>query len=272
MHADDRPTGTRFATDTAVEPLGPGCFRARLDRGWWIQRGPNGGYLAAILQRAICAAVDDPTRSPRSLTVHYLRPPAEGDVDVEATVERSGRTLSTVTARMSQGGKLVALAVGALATERDGGVELDDTQMPDVPPPEACQPMPGGGPDIPMRGRYETRPAVGGPLFAGEGPEALTGGWIRLADGEPLDPIVLVALTDAWPPAVFTKVVAPLAVPTVDLTVHLRQPITDPDGWCLAVFRTRLAAGGYLEEDGEVWSQDGRLLAQSRQLAVAAPV
>jgi hypothetical protein len=33
-------------------------------------------------------------------------------------------------------------------------------------------------------------------------------------------------------------------------------------------FRTTVAAEGYLEEDGEVWSLDGRLLAQSRQLAL----
>jgi acyl-CoA thioesterase len=33
-------------------------------------------------------------------------------------------------------------------------------------------------------------------------------------------------------------------------------------------FESRLAAGGLWEEDGEVWSRDGRLLAQSRQLAM----
>ena len=61
-------------------------------------------------------------------------------------------------------------------------------------------------------------------------------------------------------------------VPTIDLTVHLRHPVTDPSGWCLVVFQTRLVANGYLEEDGEVWSEDGRLLAHSRQLAVALPM
>ena len=50
--------------------------------------------------------------------------------------------------------------------------------MPEVAPPDECPPMPPG-PDIPMRARYETRLAIGGPLFA-EGPAALTGGWIRL--------------------------------------------------------------------------------------------
>ena len=42
------------------------------------------------------------------------------------------------------------------------------------------------------------------------------------------------------------------------------------DDWTLAAFRTRVVREGFLEEDGELWSQDGRLLAHSRQLAVLA--
>lgn len=260
----------RFAADTAVTPIAPGRWAANLDRGWWIERGPNGGYLAAIVHRALAAAVDDAGRALRSLTVHYLRPPAEGPVEVEVTVERAGRTLSTASARMTQDGATVALAVAALAADRPGAVDFDDAAMPEVAPPDRCPPVPGG-PPIPMRERYETRLAVGGPLFV-EGPTALTGGWIRLAGGEPLDAFAATALTDAWPPAVFTRLARPMAVPTVDLTVHHRHPVADPAAWSLVVFRTRVSAAGYLEEDGEVWSEDGRLLAQSRQLAVAAPV
>lgn len=260
----------RFATDTAVTAVAPGRWRASLDLGWWIQRGPNGGYLAAIVQRAMRAEVADPDRATRSLTVHYLRPPVEGPVEIDVTVERSGRSLSTVSARMEQEGRTIALALCALATDRPDSTDFDDATMPEVAPPDRC-PAVDTGPTIPMRDRYESRLAVGGPMFV-EGPRALTGGWIRLADGEPLDELVVTALTDAWPPAVFTRAAVPLAVPTVDLTVHLRHPVVDPGAWSLVVFRTQISARGYLEEDGEVWSEDGRLLAQSRQLAVATPV
>ena len=63
-----------------------------------------------------------------------------------------------------------------------------------------------------------------------------------------------------------------MAVPTVDLTVHFRAPLPPPgarpEDSYLVVFRTRVAAGGFMEEDGELWSRDGVLLCQSRQLAV----
>ena len=45
----------RFDRDTALTPLGEGRFGVRIDRGWWIIRGPNGGYLAAILAKAAAA-------------------------------------------------------------------------------------------------------------------------------------------------------------------------------------------------------------------------
>jgi acyl-CoA thioesterase len=65
-------------------------------------------------------------------------------------------------------------------------------------------------------------------------------------------------------------------VPTVDLTIHFRagapgDGVADDD-WALVVFRSNVAAEGFVEEDGEVWSADGRLLAHSRQLSMLLPV
>ena len=127
----------RFDVDTALEALGAGRFEGRIDRGWWIQRGPNGGYVTAIALRAAVLAVREAERAPRSLTVHFTRPPDEGPVQLETRVERSGRSLSTVSVRMLQRGRLVALALAALSKPRPGP-ELDRLRMPEVPPPERC--------------------------------------------------------------------------------------------------------------------------------------
>src|SRR5437868_9208634 len=132
---------SRFALDTAVTPVGDHRYTARIDRGWWIVRGPNGGYLAALILRAITTDVADRARRPRSFTVHYLRPPREGHADLVVLPERVGRTTTVVTARMMQDGKLTALAVAALGTDRPGP-EFAHLVPPQVPQPMEIAPPP----------------------------------------------------------------------------------------------------------------------------------
>ena len=263
----------RFAIDTAVTPEGDGRYAARIDPGWWIERGPNGGYVAALVLRAVTAEVGEVARRLRSFTVHYLAPPSEGPVEVQARLERAGRSMSSVSARLVQDGRLLAIAVGAFSVSRPS-VEFNDLVMPDVAPPETLEPLEAQiGPA--MRQRYEQRWALGPPPFSGAD-RAESGGWIRFNRAEAgddgpvaLDPVGLVAMADAWLPPVFGRLRAPAAVPTIDLTVHLRSPIPEGyDDWVLVSFRTSVASDGFIEEDGELWTRDGRLLAQSRQLAL----
>lgn len=212
------------------------------------------------------AEVDDPTRRPRSITLHYLRPGQVGPCEVHVTVERAGRGMTTATARFVQGGKDAILATVALGVDRDGPA-IDHHPAPDVPRPEDLEPR-DGGPEMSFRQRFDIRHAIGPQPFE-RADRAETGGWLRLADGEPLDDVALLMLCDAWPPAVFALAELPVGVPTIDLTVHFRHRPPDRSDWVLVRFRTTVVADGYLEEDGEVWSSDGQLLAHSRQLAVA---
>jgi acyl-CoA thioesterase len=267
---------SRFARDTAVEAQGGGHYTGLIDTAWWIVRGPNGGYLAAIVLRAILAEAGDPARAARSLTVHYTRPPEEGPVDIDVTKEREGRTVTTLSARLTQHGKLMAIALAAVATDRSA-LSFHDAVMPSVPGPDDLVAAPNLGPaEVPIRAQFETRWAIGTPPSRepGRRPDdvAEVGGWIRLADPEPVDSVVVAALTDAWMPAVFSRMTEPVGVPTVDLTIHFREPPPLRPDWSLVRFTSRHAAHGYVEEDGEVWSTDGRLLAQSRQLGLFVPM
>lgn len=268
----------RFDQDTAVTPVGEGRYEVEINRGWWIVRGPNGGYVAAILAKAADHAVADAERPLRSLTIHFLRPPQEGPAHVETVVERIGRTVTTVSARLVQNGKLQALATAAHAVPRemDGFVHA---KMPDVRPPEECEARERPTDrDMPsLHDRYEQRFAIGPAPFSEEKRtrEARTGGWIRLREPRPWDTAEIAAISDAWPPAIFASSDMPPTtggVPTVDLTVHILAPEAlaslAPDAFVLVDFTTRAVQGGYLEEDGEIWSADGRLLAQARQVGV----
>ncbi len=284
--SDDRrePEPHRFDRDTHVTPAERGpqddaataVFDARIDPGWWIVAGPNGGYLAAILLRSMIEAVGDASREPRSQTTHFTARPQLGPARLVVRVERSGRSLSTVTARLEQEGHLVALSVGALGTKREGdGPSFQEVHMPEVPPPASVPPRPvEEGPSFAFRGRYELRPVFGLGDPAPEAP-AVTGGWIRPVGPRAGDAPLVAALCDAWPPAVFRKLGAAegsRGVPTVELTVHFRAPDVvrrlAPDAHYLVRFATRMARDGFVEEDGEIWSETGTLLAQSRQLAL----
>jgi acyl-CoA thioesterase len=261
---------TAFDRDTGVEPLGDGRFAARFSPDWRVVRGPNGGYAAAVMVQAIAAAVAEPERQLRSLTVHYLRPPLEGDVEIAVTIERAGRGMTSVSARALQEGKVVLLALAAVGGPYEGAIAYTDAQPPQVPPPEevAVPEAVFQFPDMSFRDHFELRPALGTPIFSGRGP-AVTGGWIRLREQRPLDAALLVALTDSWWPAPYGPADRVLVAPTIDLTVHLRAALPRPHDDVLMEVRSDTAVDGYFEEDTRLFARDGTLLAHSRQLALA---
>jgi acyl-CoA thioesterase len=270
-------TPTRFERDTAVTALGEGRYGARIDRGWWIIAGPNGGYVAAIVLRAVVAAVGDATRRPRSATFHYLRPPDEGPVEVEVTVERSGRNVTNASARMTQGGRTTVLALVSLGTDRQAPVSFDeDAELPVGPdgrtvPLWSTLPVADVDPDreIPMRANYDMRWALGDrPFRPTERARARCGGWLRLLDPTVVDEVVLLAMADAWLPPIFSRLAEMVAVPTVDLTVHFRGRPAEERGWTFVDFASPVARDGYLVEHGTIRDETGRLLADVRQLAV----
>lgn len=260
---------TTFDDDTAVQRVSGDTFRATIDRKWWVLRGPNGGYVAAILERAMTAAVDDPARPARSITVHFLTPPDAGPVDVHTQIERQGRALTSTSARLVQGDRLIATAVGAFSARRDA-IEYSEVEMPNVPLPDEVpsRALEGAPAHAAM---FDWRPAIG-PVPFEEGDQAITGGWFRLREPQVADPVVLTSYADGWFPALFFRTREPVGVPTVDFTVHFRAslplPNARPDDFYLVVFRAPLAHEGFVVEDGEIWSEDGRLVAQVRQLAV----
>ena len=170
---------SRFDTDTAVVPIGDGAYDARIDAGWWIERGPNGGYIAALVMQALLAEVADPERHARSLTVHYLAPAVEGPAEVVVRTERTGRLVRYLTARLTQGDRLIATAQAAFATFNSDGPAFADPSFPDYPHPDTIDPddrPTGARPDAPAlrvpphhrRARGTARPAPPRPA-AGSG-------------------------------------------------------------------------------------------------------
>jgi acyl-CoA thioesterase len=248
-----------FDDDIALTRGGDGTIAD----GWATPRGPHGGYVMAILARAMQRAAD---RQARSITCHFLRPPAVGPVHVTTDVVRAGRAMTTVTARMEQNGKPVALTLGAFSGAYEAP-EVGELPMPPVAPSEPnTTPLPGAPP---FARRLALQPRFGDPPLSGSDQDEV-GGWIDLPEADALDGAALCVLADGYYPAIWPRLTELHAAPTIDLTVHVRATLP-VEGPLLVRFRSRLARDGFFEEDGELWTRDGTLVAQSRQLALLLP-
>jgi acyl-CoA thioesterase len=237
-----------------------------------VQSGPNGGYVAALLMRALIATVGDAARPPRSLTVHYLQPAVAGPATVEVDVLRAGRSLSFVAARLLQDDRLVATASSAFGSGRSDLAFQDGRPPSDLPSADELAP-PETPPVLtpPIADRLDYRPTRPAELFGGGDAEFWC--WLRLRDNAPVDASVLALYVDAMIPTLFIRATTPVLVPTIDLTVHFRSaPRAGYDGWCLGHVRTRTVAEGFAEEDCDIYDDSGVLLAQSRQLGLVVPL
>ncbi|MEE1757072.1 thioesterase family protein [Streptomyces sp. SP18CS02] len=267
---------SEFDRDTAVTLRESGVYDAELSAGWTIIQAVNGGYLLALLGRALGDALPHP--DPFTISAHYLTPSVPGPAVIRTETVRTGRTLSTGQASLFQyaedGSEVERIRV--LASYGDLDALPDDVRTtakpPAIPPIEHCLGASDGPARIPGSSAITERLdikldpatvgwAVGAPSGKGE-----MRGWFGLADGRDPDPLSLLLTVDALPPTSFELGLSGWT-PTVELTAHIRcRPAPGP---LRVAITTRNLAGGFLEEDAEVWDSADRLVAQSRQLARA---
>ncbi|MFH9862324.1 thioesterase family protein [Streptomyces sp. NPDC017202] len=267
---------SEFDRDTAVTLREPGVYDTELSAGWTIFGAVNGGYLLAVLGRALADAL--PHGDPFTVTAHYLSASRPGPAVVRTETVRAGRTVSTGQASLFQydeeGREVERIRV--LASYGDLGALPDDVRTsarpPAFPPIGQCfgpEDGPAPAPDadqqpIAERLMLKLDPSTVGWALGQPSGKGEMRAWFGLADGRDADPLSLLLAVDALPPTAFDLGIAGW-VPTIELTVHVRcRPAPGPLRVSLT---TRNLAGGFLEEDGEVWDSEDRLVAQSRQLA-----
>jgi acyl-coenzyme A thioesterase PaaI-like protein len=274
-----------FDRDIAVTRRSEDVYAAELRAGWLVGGGVNGGYLLAVIGNAVRERLDGTGHlDPFSVSAHYLSAAVPGPALVETRVVRAGGRFSTVAATLLQevDGRPVA-RISALATYGDLDSAHDATTdaaadalhlalpVPELPPLEECV-LTTDAPDevrrmAPLLERFGTRLDPESAMWAVGKPsrKGLIQGWFELADHRPLDPIALLLVVDALPPVTF-DLGMPGWAPTLELTAHVRAK--PAPGWAVVRHYTRTVAGGMFEEDCEVWDSTGRLVAQSRQLAL----
>jgi acyl-CoA thioesterase len=238
-----------------------------LDGRWSIGGKPHGGYL---LRTAVAPLLTEDHPHPLTVSAIFLRSPDPGPASVVTSTLRTGRSVSQHRTSVVQHDATVLEALvttGTLATDAPFWSAGD---VPDLPPVEDCprndpEPFPGF-----RIGHLEFVEVRRDPAAFGVPPDEHPGElhcWVRMVDA-PATALDLVLLADALPPIPLAMGL-PGWVPTLELTVYVRG--VPAPGWLRARHRTRLMAGGYLEEDCDLWDSSGALVVQARQLAGIRP-
>lgn len=258
---------SRFEHDTALASLEPpGTFQATIDSSWWVPGGPNGGYLAAMLVRALRERLED-AGPLRSIHVAFVDRADPGPARVETTVQREGRSVTMAGVELAQGGPPLTVAQATFGRRRTGGrfVASDPPEVSSFDEGEELSQTDGLEPPT-FTQHCEFRVVGGDPPLTGR-PGGDMQVWMRLAEPAPYDEPLTVFLADAWMPAVYTALDEPVPAPSLDLTVQVNAipgdlGAQDP---LLGVFRAETAHEGYAFEDGELWTPEGELVARARQ-------
>lgn len=245
----------------------PSPVELELDRTWTY--GPDvqhGGHLLERVTEAAVGCVEHP--DPLAVTSHFLSGPRLGAATVEREVLRAGRSVSTVHARLMQGGRTCVDVVVTAGRLGEPGPPLYAAGAPPaLPPVEQClrnAALPGQSPNgITEQLDLRLDPSAAG-WMSTPADVAEIRGWVRYASGRQAGPLALVCLADALPPVTFALGLTGW-VPTIELTVHVRA--VPAPGWLRLVQRARLITDGWLDESCEIWDSTDRLVAQGAQLA-----
>ena len=258
-----------FDRAVAAVPSGDGVYETPVEDRWDINGNANGGYLLALVANAMRA--ESGRAHPLSVSMHYLSPAPAGEARTHAEVVKAGRRLATVTGRLVRDGRDLVRSIGTFGDlDAAQGNQYSVRPMVDMPAYEECQQRPQTS-DIPLglSSRLDMRLHPDDTGFARNEPSgtARVRGWFAFADGRPVDTLALLLAADAFPPVMFNLYGVQGWVPTIEFTAHVRA--VPAPGPIACEFTSTVVQGGYWEEDGVMWDSTGRVVAMSRQLALA---
>lgn len=250
-----------FGEATAVRRVAEGRYAAELDGEFGFAEALNGGYLMAVLVRAMADA--SAHQHPVATSATFLRVGKPGPAEVRVEPRKTGRTTDVARVTLVQDDRPIVDALITTGTLAADATPVYVTERPELPPIEECL---APAPDQPFTRRvalHYDRATMGWLDGRPTGvPEMRAYFGLR----EPYEPdgALLALAVDALPPVALNTGAFGWA-PTVELTWHMRGlPASGP----LALHgRGRLVSDGWFDEELEVWDSAGRLVAQSRQIA-----
>jgi hypothetical protein len=265
---------TSFSDAMAVRKIGDDLYAGELNKVWTIGPKLHGGVMLSLCAAAAREAHGGAVQ-PVSVSANYLSAPSPGVLHLQTFVRKRGRTVSVVDVELMAAGS-DKTAVHAVVTlgEPEHLVPplLSNNPVVSLMSPEPPAHLEPIAPGHPMFGTVnywegvEVRPLMSsvpdGPSADGTPPVIQI--WARPRG---LAPDILFALMcgDVSMPVAFAVGRRGWA-PTVQLTAYLRG--LPADGWLRVMATTTQIGQDWFDEDHVVVDSEGRIIVQTRQLAL----
>lgn len=237
-----------------------------IPEGWMQGRAAFGGLAAALVYEAIAEQSGDAPM--RSLTISFVAPAKNGKLDLRAHVLRRGRSVTQIEGHGSQDGQVVTAALASFGHPRQSSIQIELPRAPVFTPPEECEAIPDIEGITPEFARhFDYRIAQGGLPYSGIG-DTRFGGWVRFRNcDEQITVSHLLALIDAWPPAVLQMLKELAPASSLTWTLELMEPLSQcrASDWWQYQADIEQAGDGYAVIQARIWDTEGRPVALSRQ-------
>jgi acyl-CoA thioesterase len=252
---------------------GDSSWQGRAGEDYWAFVGQFGGATAATILRAL---IDHPQRAgdPLSLTVNFCAPVAEGEFDLDVRLVKANRSSQHWSVEMTQGGAGVVTFATAVFAERRPSWSHQQAASPQTIAFEQTLPYALKIAATWVK-QYDFRFVEGEPKFGSSSPavpgSAFSKLWIGDRVPRKIDALSLMSMSDAFFGRVFHARSELVPFGTVSLTTYFHTDVeslaAENITRVLAIADAKIFNKSYGDQNGELWSPSGRLLATTTQIA-----
>lgn len=240
-----------------------------IQEDWGQGRTTFGGMSAALILGKMIKELDK-DQPLRAVNVSFCGPVLVNDpLEISTEVMSSGKSISQITGALHQDGKLRTHLNACFGLERTSSIQLPVEKRTDLGTPGEGRPLPfikGVTPDFTQNVQLHW---VEGDFPFRESNKTRLTGWARLKQTPTsFEDEHLLAIIDAWPPAVLPMLKTPCPTSSVTWNVEFvhARPGLAPDDWVYYECDVVQAEAGYAHTQARVFHPNGDLIALSRQL------
>ncbi len=235
----------------------------------WAQgRALYGGLVAAIAAEQMAMKLTTP-RPIRSLLGNFVAPAPEGVLDVRSETLREGRAVVQSRADVLAGDQVCFAASAAFGEDRPALSVPFDVDF-DAPPRNSVPAMQSGLRPLPgFLDNFDIH-WTGGGVPMSNSKDRKTAMWVRHKSNMDAFPVAkIVGIADMPPPVIMCHFDKPVRASSMSWSMEFVVPPGEVEtDWFYLDFTLEAAANGYSQQSGMIFTEDGTLVALSRQCMV----